>query len=406
MGQGGTHQRPVVLTFLRPGTFALTILLGILTAVGPLSTDMYLPALPDIRADLGTTTKLAQATLSGFMLGFGFAQTFYGPISDRRGRKPVLLASLGIYCCGCLFCSFAPSIEALIAARFVQAVGAAGSSVIIRAVVRDLFHGAEAGREMSRMASIMAVVPALAPIAGAGIAALFGWRAVFLTMTIAGPVMASLVYFKLPETLHAPVTTPFSIPQMLRDFARIARNRTFTRHALIGAFGFSGFFCFLSAASFVLQGVYGLNPLQFSGAFMLTVLGYLIGSAVAQRFVMRLGLQRMIATGIVLIVCAASLALAGSLAIHSPWPIILGMPGYQFGLSFLLAQCNASAMQPFKESAGSASSLFAVMQMCIAAAIGALVGHYIDMSPLVLPAATLASALMAAFVLLATRRLN
>jgi DHA1 family bicyclomycin/chloramphenicol resistance-like MFS transporter len=160
---------------LKPDTLAMTVVLALLTALGPLSTDMYLPSLPAIRADLGATTGGTQLTLSVFLLGFAVGQFAYGPVSDRIGRRPVLLFGLALFTLASLACTVAPSIETLVAARFVQAVGASGPIVLGRAMVRDLYGGARAGRELSRMGTIMGVVPAAAPTLGGLLEEAFGW---------------------------------------------------------------------------------------------------------------------------------------------------------------------------------------------------------------------------------------
>ena len=151
---------------LRPGSFALTVLLALLTGLGPLSVDMYLASLPSIGRLLGAPASQVQLTISFYLVGFACAQVLYGPLSDRHGRRPVLLAALGLYLVASLACALAFSIETLIAARFVQAVGASGAIVLARAVVRDMFEGSRIGREMSRMAAIMALAPLVAPLLG------------------------------------------------------------------------------------------------------------------------------------------------------------------------------------------------------------------------------------------------
>src|SRR5262249_19224836 len=156
---------------LRPDTFALTALLALLTAIGPLSMDLYLPALPAISAALDTTTAASALTISFYLVGFAAGQVAYGPLSDRRGRKPVMFAATLIYCAATVVCALAPTIEALIAARFLQAFGSSGAIVLSRAVVRDLYDGPRAGRELSLMAMIMGLAPIVAPVLGTGLPA-------------------------------------------------------------------------------------------------------------------------------------------------------------------------------------------------------------------------------------------
>jgi len=183
---------------LRPGTFALTALLAALSAIGPLTTDMYLPSLPDIARQLGSSTAQVQLTISAYLIGFAVGQIFYGPVSDRHGRKPVLLVALALYCVASLACAHSTSIEMLILARFVQALGGSGGIVLARAVVRDLYSGVRAGRELSLISSVMALAPVLAPVVGGILQTGFGWRSIFVTLVAAGLAGAAIVCCRRP----------------------------------------------------------------------------------------------------------------------------------------------------------------------------------------------------------------
>src|SRR5882757_3834526 len=171
---------------LRAGTFALTALLAALSAIAPLTTDMYLPSLPDIARQLTASIAQVQLTISAYLIGFAVGQIFYGPISDRHGRKPVLLAALALYCAATLVCAVSTSIEMLIVARALQALGGSGAIVLTRAVVRDLYSGARAGRELSVIGSVMALAPVLAPIIGGLLQTRFGWRWIFIALVAVG----------------------------------------------------------------------------------------------------------------------------------------------------------------------------------------------------------------------------
>ena len=186
---------------LRPGTFALTALLAALSATGPLTTDMYLPSLPDIARQLNGSTAQVQFTISAYLIGFAAGQIFYGPLSDRHGRKPVLMAAIVLYCVASLACALSISIEMLIVARAFQALGGCGGIVLTRAIVRDIYSGARAGRELSLIASVMALAPVLAPIAGGVLQTAFGWRSVFFTLVAVGIAAIAIVWAALPETL-------------------------------------------------------------------------------------------------------------------------------------------------------------------------------------------------------------
>jgi len=179
---------------LRPGTFALTALLAALSAIGPLTTDMYLPSLPDIARNLNASTAQVQFTISAYLIGFALGQIFYGPVSDRHGRKPVLMFAMALYCVASLACALSTSIEMLIVARTFQALGGSGGIVLARAIVRDIYAGARAGRELSVIGSVMALAPVLAPIAGGLLHTGFGWRAVFFALVGAGLLGAAIVW--------------------------------------------------------------------------------------------------------------------------------------------------------------------------------------------------------------------
>ncbi|MFZ0399586.1 MAG: multidrug effflux MFS transporter, partial [Pseudolabrys sp.] len=272
---------------LRPGTFALTALLAALSAIGPLTTDMYLPSLPDIAWQLDASTPQVQFTISAYLIGFAIGQIFYGPVSDRHGRKPVLLAAIALYCVASLVCALSTSIEMLIVARGVQALGGSGGIVLTRAIVRDIYSGARAGRELSLIASVMALAPVLAPIVGGVLQTGFGWRAVFLTLVAAGLVGVIVVWMLLPETLKARAAEPVSMTSMFRSYRVVARNSSYLAYLGVTSASFAGLFAWISGAAFVLQGLYGLTPFDFGVAFALGSLGYMTGAALAARIVVR-----------------------------------------------------------------------------------------------------------------------
>ena len=187
---------------LRPDTLALTALLALLTAIGPLSVDLYLPSLPAIGAALAASPAAVGLTISFYLIGFAAGQIAYGPLSDRHGRKPVMFAAMLIYCVATLVCALAPTIEALIAARALQAFGSSGAIVLSRAVVRDLYDGPRAGRELSLMAMIMGLAPLVAPVIGSLLQAAVGGRACFVFLVLAGIAAAAAVRWLRPETLR------------------------------------------------------------------------------------------------------------------------------------------------------------------------------------------------------------
>ena len=359
---------------LRPGTFALTALLAALTAVGPLSTDMYLPSLPDIARDLGASTPLVQFTLSAYLIGFACGQIVYGPISDRHGRKPVLLAAVALFTFGTLVCMVSTSIEMLIVARTLQALGGSGAVVVTRAIVRDLYSGARAGRELSLIGSVMALAPVVAPIGGGVLQTAFGWRSIFIVLAVAGVAAFVVVWRSLPETLAKRAAEAASASSMMRSYRIVAGNRVYLAYLGLGSLSYAGLFAWISGASFVLQNLYGLTPFVFGCVFAVGSLGYLAGSTIAARLVSRFGLGGMSGIG------AAALALGGLLAclsialgLTSSLSLVLPVAVFLAGLGMVLPQSIAGAITPFPERAGAASSLFGFVQQTAAAVCGALV---------------------------------
>ena len=377
---------------LRPGTFALTALLAALSAIGPLTTDMYLPSLPDIARQLHASTAQVQFTISAYLIGFAVGQIFYGPVSDRHGRKPVLMAAMALYCVASLACALSTSIEMLIIARTFQALGGSGGIVLTRAIVRDIYAGARAGRELSLIGSVMALAPVLAPIAGGLLQTGFGWRAVFFALVAAGLLGAGIVWLLLPETLNTRAAEPVSIASMGRSYRIVARNPAYLAYLGIASASYAGLFAWISGAAFVLQNLYGLTPFDFGVAFALGSVGYMTGSALAARIVVRFGLDGVLGVG----GCACAVGGLGMVAavafgLTSSLSLVLPVAIYLAGLGMVLPQGIAGAMTPFPERAGAASSLFGFVQQSAAAICGAVVGWFLGHSawPLVLGVAVM-----------------
>lgn len=361
---------------LRPDTFALTALLALLTMIGPLAVDLYLPALPEIGRELGATTASVQLTISSYLVGFAVGQIAYGPISDVHGRRRVLLVALAVFCAATLLCVYAPSIELLIAARACQAIGASGAIVLARAVVRDLYSGARAGRELSIMGVIMALAPAVAPTIGGAVQAAFGWRACFVSVLTAGLGALAAVWWLLPETLRERPRSGFASSALMQGYATVARHHGFRAHLVLLSSCHAGLFAYISGASFVFQDMLGLTPIGFGLTFALTSVGLICGNSIAAHMVMRAGIDRVLGVG------AGALA-AGGLAMivttrlvpGSVLGLVLPMALFLAGLGMTMPQALAGAMQPFPRLAGTASSLAGFMQQCTAAVSGAVVGH-------------------------------
>lgn len=363
------------MAMLRPGTFALTLLLASMTAIGPLSTDMYLASLPDIGRVLNASVAQVQLTLSAFLIGFAVGQIVYGPLSDRHGRKPVLLAALGLFVAASLFCALSTSIEMLIGARFLQAVGGSGCIMVARAIVRDLYSGSRAGRELAVMGSTMAIAPVISPLVGGVLQTAFGWRSLFIALIVVGVSSMTAVWLLLPETLKLRSVEKVSPGSMLKSYGIVARNPAFLAYMGLGTGCYAGLFAWISGASFVLQNLYGLTPMNFGIAFALGTVGYLTGTTLAARLVTRLGLDRTIGFGCCALV-VGGFGMVGSVALGftTAASLVIPVAVYLAGLGMVLPQSIAGAMTPFPERAGTASALFGFIQQSVAAMCGATVG--------------------------------
>jgi DHA1 family bicyclomycin/chloramphenicol resistance-like MFS transporter len=393
---------------LQPGTFAFTLLLSFLTALGPLSMDMYLPSLPDIGRTLAAPTLDVQLTISSYLFGFAAGQIFYGPVSDRLGRRPVLLAALVLYAVATIGCAAAQSIGGLIALRFLQAVGGAGAIVLARAVVRDIYSGVRAGRELSLMGAITGVAPIIAPVIGGGLQIWFGWRATFVLLVLIAAVIGATAARLLPETLREPIKTPFSLRATSELYRSVAVHRGFLANLAILTVVFVGLFAWISGAPVVMQSaIYGLSPFAFGMTFAIGAAGYVLGTFVAARIVMRFGLDRLIGLGTATMACAGLLmaAVIGFALPHVLW-FVGAMTLYLAGLGFALPATMAGALTPFPDRAGTASSVMGFTQQTGAAITAAVVGAYLGHSAWPVASVVAAMGCLSFLIWLLTRRVR
>ena len=371
---------------LTPDTLALTIVLAILTSLGPLSTDMYLPSLPAIGATFGASVPQVQLTLSAFLFGFAAGQIVHGPLADRHGRKPVLLAGLGLFVAATAAIALAPSIEAMTVARFFQALGASGPIVLARTIVRDLYVLERAGRELARMGSIMGVVPAVAPVLGGVLETLVGWQGSFVAVTLFGFGLFVVVALGLPETLKTRAPEPVSLVSIFRVYRELLREPGYRSYLMLVCCTYGGLFAFISGSSFVLQGIFGLTPLLYGLAFGVCVVGFISGAFVSQRVVKRRGIEGTLGLGVLAMATGGTLmVVAHGLFPSSVAAILIPMTVYGFGVGVGLPQIQVGAMTSFPDRAGAASSLLGLSQMGSAAVLGILVGQALGASAWPLP---------------------
>ncbi|MGO1500677.1 MAG: Bcr/CflA family multidrug efflux MFS transporter [Marinobacter sp.] len=364
-----------------------TILLAAAVALGPLATDMYLPALPQIGSDFGSGTSQVQLTLSLYMAGFAIAQLVCGPLADRFGRKPIMIGGFVLFAVASIGCALASNIETLILCRFLQALGGSAGPVLGRAAIRDIYSPREAAKIMALLASIMALAPAVAPTLGGLMVAGLGWHSIFLVLAGYSLIMAVVVTFGIPEPMRPEYRQPLKLRSLLRNYRAIATDVSFLGYTLTNALLFSGLFAFLSGSSFVLIDFLEVPPQKFGLYFTGIVVGYVAGNLAAIRLGSRLVPDQILVRGLFIAVSAgglmAALALAG---VFSVWAVILPQALFMAGTGMVMPQTMAGAMANFPRMAGSASALFGFAQMAVAACAGMLVGHLHDGTSLVMAA--------------------
>jgi len=354
-------------------------LLAGLISLGPLSTDLYLPALPAIADAFGTGALGAQWTLSGFLLAFAPSQLVYGPLADRFGRRPAMLWGLLVFLAGTAVCAAATSLGMLVAARVVQAVGACAGPVVARAVVRDTVPPERAPAVFATMAGLMSLAPAIGPVLGGVVTALSGWRATFLLLGLAAVAVLLASLRRLGET--APVLDRRALDPavLVRTYGGLLAHRWFLGHAAVATASYTGLFCFISGSSHVIQKGLGLAPELYGLVFASAVAGYLTGSMIVRRISGQVAGRTMMRAGSLW--CLAfgwagpvSLALTGPSLATVALPLIL----YMIGFAVVQPNAQAGAIAPFPAMAGRASALLGFLQWSIAALAGLFLGLVLD----------------------------
>lgn len=381
---------------MRDPLFRMALVLGILSAVGPFAIDMYLPALPEVAADLGTTEAGAALTLTSYFIVFGIAQMIYGPMADALGRKTPLVIGVAIFVAATAGAALAPTIGWLIAARAVQGLGAATLMAVPRAVIRDVATGPAAARVMSTIMIVIAVSPMLAPLTGSLVMAWGGWREIFAVLAVAALVSLGLILFVLPETLAPEHRRPVSLAPMLAGARRLLTDRRFMGLTMIGGFGMASFFVFISSASFVYTRQYGLSPTGFSLAFAANAIGFFAASQFAGPMAQRYGMERVISLAITGFAGAMILlALIVWLGVDA-LPVV--MAGLFLGNAFLglvMPTAMVMSLDPHPDIAGLASSLGGTFQMLTGGVMIALTGPLMDNTAVSMVAAIAACAALA-----------
>lgn len=362
------------ITRPRTGRARFVLILGGLSAFGPLSIDMYLPALPQMAGDLHAADATVQLTLSAFIIGLALGQLVLGPLSDAVGRRKPLLAGLALYIVGSILCAVSPSAELLIAARGVQAVGAAAGIVIARATVRDFYSGTAMTKFFSMLMLVNGLAPILAPIIGGQILNWTSWRGVFVWLTVFGAALLAVVFFLLPEPLPADRRTPARLGSVLRTYAGLLADRSFLGYALASGLMFGSLFAYISGSSFALQGIYGLSPQAYSLVFGLNGIGIVLAGQLNGRLVGRFPERKLLTVGLLT-------AALGGFGVLMAAVLDLSLTGLLIPLFILVSSIglvapNASSLALAEQarSAGSASALLGVLQFVVGGLATPLVG--------------------------------
>ena len=359
---------------LNPRSLQMSALLTALVAIAPISTDMYLPALPAIGDAFGASTAAVQLTLSFYLVGFAGAQLILGPLSDRFGRRPVLIGGASVFVLASLACVLANDIDALIAARFFQAIGACAGGAVGRAAVRDIYETKESARLLAHMGTAMAIEPLVAPLLGGQLTHHFGWEANFVGLATFGAIVLMLTVSVLPETNTHPNPSALAPRNMLENYLALAKHPDFRSFVLTNAFSFGGLFAFISGSSFVLIGTFGLTAQTFGFAFSAPVLGYMAGTQIGARLSKTRDVTQVVKLGSLLGLGAGIFGVLATIAQPSLFSVILPMFAYTTAVGIVMPNSMAGAIGPFPHMAGAASALAGFTQMGMAAGMGALVG--------------------------------
>jgi MFS transporter, DHA1 family, multidrug resistance protein len=383
---------------------ALPVLLTAIVGLGALSIDMFLPSLPAITTAFGSDAATAQLTVTLFLAGLAASQLGWGPLSDRLGRRRVLLAGLGAYAIAGTACAFAPTMASLITARVVQALGAGSGPVIARAIVRDLYEPERAARVLAAMGTAQALTPILAPIVGGWVHVLAGWRAVFIVLGGFGAAFLLTAWRIVPETnIYAGTRSAGDGGGV----TALLRHPRYSAYVSAAALMFSGQFAFITGSSFALIAILGVSPTVYGICFGAVATGLMAGNYVSVRLGPRLGIDAMIRGGSLIAAVAgvvmAALAWAGARSVAT---VIGPMFCYAFGLGWVLPNAMAGAIGPFPRMAGLAAAGAGFVQLTGSALYAIAVSHTYDgtLRPMTTAVATAGLTAFATFAWLSRRR--
>jgi DHA1 family bicyclomycin/chloramphenicol resistance-like MFS transporter len=356
----------------------LILILGALSAFGPLAIDFYLPGFPAMAAAFGTDETRIQNTLASYFLGLSFGQLLYGPVADRFGRRIPLLFGVVVFTLASLGCAFAPTLESLTLLRFIQALGGCAGMVLSRAIVTDKCDTIGAAKVFSQLMLVMGLAPILAPVLGGFLVNTVGWQSIFLVLTAFSGCCAVAVYLGLPESMPAE-RARLPLGGALGQYARLLADRPFVGYALTGGIAMAGMFAYIAGSPFVVIKLYGVPAAHFGWVFGANAAGFILVAQINARLLGRLGPQALLRRGVWVYLSAGLLLLAitASKPAHL-WPLLVPLFVCIASLGTIIPNASACAMSGQGPRAGSASALLGFLQFVIAAGSSSLVGVLAD----------------------------
>lgn len=385
--------------------FRTILILGALSAFGPLAIDFYLPGFPAMAQAFATDEKHIQLTLAVYFLGLSIGQLVYGPIADRFGRRVPLLVGVGLFTAASFACAFAPSLDWLIGARFVQALGGCAGMVLSRAIVSDKCDAVGSAKVFSQLMLVMGLAPILAPMLGGLLVNLYGWQAIFIVLTCFSALAALAVALGLPESLPANVPRQ-PLSGALRQYGRLLKDREYLGHALTGGISMAGMFAYIAGSPFVFIQLYGVPAEHYGWLFGSNAAGFILVAQVNARLLAKRG-PAFLLSRMVWLYLAAGLTLLGISALHTEqlWPLLIPLFICIASLGCIIPNASACAMSGQGARAGSASALLGCLQFSVAAAAAWLVGVLHDGSAMPMAMVISLCGILAVSIAVATRRL-
>ncbi|RKS08646.1 DHA1 family bicyclomycin/chloramphenicol resistance-like MFS transporter [Nocardiopsis sp. Huas11] len=372
----GVDAPPPAWTPTRRSVALLVMVLGVLTATGPLATDMYLPAFPQITQELGASESQVGLTLTAMMLGLAVGQLVIGPMSDAFGRRTPLLVGVAVFTVTSVLCVFVPNVTLFIALRFVQGMAGAAGAVIGRAVVRDLFKGDDAVRFFSRLALVMMLAPLLAPLAGAQLLLVGPWQVSFWVLAAMAAISFVLVLVWLPESLPPENRRPQGPRRLARTVGGLVRQPRFMGPVLTLGLSFGMLFTYVSAFSFISQNEFGASPQMYAWLFAINSLGMMAGTQTNGFLVGRVETLRRLGLGLFLaLVAVVTLLVLALTGVATMWVTVALLALMMFSVGFIFPNSTVTALdgQPMAV-AGTASALMGAMQFTLGGGVAALAG--------------------------------